>query len=109
MSSKEKNKFLFGEFLKNMITSRLSKYFLLFMNNVGVTLAVVISWIDNHSVLWAITHGAVSWLYVFFHLKEWLFFWIAVAILAYLLYGAIANVINLRRTFKAIQDVFGEK
>jgi hypothetical protein len=34
----------------------------------GSTLAVVISWSYNHSVLWAILHGFTSWLYVIYHI-----------------------------------------
>ena len=37
---------------------------------IGVTLAVVMSWQYNHSVLWAIVHGCFGWLYVFY---AWMF------------------------------------
>lgn len=30
----------------------------------GVTVAVCMSWIFNHSVLWAIFHGILNWFYV---------------------------------------------
>lgn len=30
----------------------------------GVTVAVCVSWIFNHSVLWAIFHGILNWFYV---------------------------------------------
>jgi hypothetical protein len=30
----------------------------------GSALAIVISWSVNHSILWAIVHGLLSWLYV---------------------------------------------
>ena len=30
----------------------------------GVTVAVCVSWIFNHSVLWAIFHGFLNWFYV---------------------------------------------
>ena len=30
----------------------------------GAVLAIVISWSVNHSVLWAIIHGLLSWIYV---------------------------------------------
>jgi hypothetical protein len=33
----------------------------------GSTLAMVISWSENHSILWAIIHGVLSWLYVIYH------------------------------------------
>ena len=34
----------------------------------GVALAIVISWSTNGSVLWAIAHGILSWLYVIYYL-----------------------------------------
>ena len=34
----------------------------------GAALAMVISWEHNHSVFWAIIHGILSWLYVFYYL-----------------------------------------
>jgi hypothetical protein len=33
----------------------------------GTALAIAISWSYNHSVLWAILHGFMSWLYVIYH------------------------------------------
>lgn len=30
----------------------------------GSALAIVISWSQHHSILWAILHGVLSWLYV---------------------------------------------
>jgi len=30
----------------------------------GSALAIVISWSQNHSILWAIIHGILSWFYV---------------------------------------------
>ena len=30
----------------------------------GSALAIVISWSQNHSILWAIVHGILSWFYV---------------------------------------------
>ncbi len=32
--------------------------------NPGMILAMIISWNKNHSILWAILHGILSWLYV---------------------------------------------
>ena len=37
---------------------------------IGVTLAIVMSWQYNHSVLWAILHGCFGWIYVFY---AWIF------------------------------------
>lgn len=34
----------------------------------GSALAMIISWQFNGSVLWAIVHGILSWLYVIYHL-----------------------------------------
>ena len=34
----------------------------------GAVLAIVISWSYNHSVLWAILHGILSWIYVEYHI-----------------------------------------
>ncbi len=37
----------------------------------GSALAMVISWSQHHSILWAIIHGVFSWLYViYFALKR---------------------------------------
>ncbi len=33
----------------------------------GAALAIVISWSNNSSVLWAIVHGVLSWLYVIYY------------------------------------------
>jgi len=32
----------------------------------GSALAIVISWSQNHSILWAIIHGILSWFYVIY-------------------------------------------
>lgn len=33
----------------------------------GCMIAIVISWSVNRSVIWAILHGAFSWLYIFYY------------------------------------------
>jgi len=33
---------------------------------IGNVLAVIISWGANHSVIWAIMHGVLGWLYVIY-------------------------------------------
>ncbi len=33
----------------------------------GSALAIVISWGQNHSILWAIVHGILSWFYVIYY------------------------------------------
>lgn len=33
----------------------------------GSALAIAISWSVNHSILWAIFHGMLSWLYVIYY------------------------------------------
>ena len=33
----------------------------------GSALAMVISWSQNHSILWAIVHGILSWFYVIYY------------------------------------------
>lgn len=33
----------------------------------GSVLAITISWSANHSILWAIIHGCLSWLYVVYY------------------------------------------
>jgi len=32
----------------------------------GTALAIAISWSLHHSILWAIVHGSLSWLYVIY-------------------------------------------
>ena len=32
----------------------------------GSALAIAISYSNNHSIIWAIIHGILSWLYVFY-------------------------------------------
>lgn len=40
--------------------------------SLGAMLSVVISWDTNHSVLWAIFHALLSWIYVAYHvLSMW--------------------------------------
>jgi hypothetical protein len=34
---------------------------------IGSALAIAISWSRNQSILWAILHGAISWLYVIYY------------------------------------------
>ena len=34
---------------------------------VGTVLAIVLSWTANHSILWAIIHGFLSWIYVIYY------------------------------------------
>ncbi|HEX6574723.1 MAG TPA: hypothetical protein VF042_07095 [Gemmatimonadaceae bacterium] len=33
----------------------------------GSALAIAISWSANHSIVWAIIHGILSWLYVIYY------------------------------------------
>ncbi|EDL48820.1 hypothetical protein [Erythrobacter sp. SD-21] len=33
----------------------------------GSAIAVAISWSQNQSILWAIFHGFISWIYVIYH------------------------------------------
>ena len=33
----------------------------------GTALAITISWSVNKSILWAIVHGALSWIYVIYY------------------------------------------
>jgi hypothetical protein len=35
---------------------------------IGAALAITISWSVNHSVLWAIIHGILSWIYVVYYI-----------------------------------------
>lgn len=35
--------------------------------SLGTVLAVTISWSEHHSILWAIVHGILSWLYVIYY------------------------------------------
>ncbi|GJQ20820.1 MAG: hypothetical protein HBSIN02_11750 [Bacteroidia bacterium] len=34
----------------------------------GTALAIVISWTANQSIIWAIIHGLLSWIYVIYYL-----------------------------------------
>ncbi|MGC0151807.1 hypothetical protein ACPRNU_05050 [Chromobacterium vaccinii] len=34
----------------------------------GTLIAVALSWSANHSILWAIIHGLLSWIYVVYYL-----------------------------------------
>lgn len=33
----------------------------------GSALAIAVSWSKNHSILWAIFHGLLSWVYVIYY------------------------------------------
>lgn len=35
--------------------------------SLGSAIAVTISWSENHSILWAIVHGFLSWAYVIYY------------------------------------------
>ncbi|NUQ82448.1 MAG: hypothetical protein HUU10_12620 [Bacteroidetes bacterium] len=44
----------------------------------GSALAIAISWYKNQSVLWAIFHGLLSWIYVIYHILDregWIGLW----------------------------------
>ena len=34
---------------------------------IGASLAMIISWSINHSILWAILHGFLGWIYVIYY------------------------------------------
>jgi len=34
----------------------------------GSVLAVVLSWMANHSIVWAIVHGLLGWIYVLYYI-----------------------------------------
>lgn len=34
----------------------------------GTLIAVLVSWSANHSILWAIIHGFLGWIYVIYYL-----------------------------------------
>ena len=34
--------------------------------SMGCALAMILSWSINHSIIWAILHGCLSWLYVIY-------------------------------------------
>ncbi|ERD99595.1 MULTISPECIES: hypothetical protein [Chromobacteriaceae] len=36
--------------------------------SLGTLIAVALSWSANHSILWAIIHGFLSWLYIAYYL-----------------------------------------
>ena len=36
--------------------------------SLGVEIAVALSWGANHSILWAIIHGFLSWFYVIYYI-----------------------------------------
>lgn len=39
----------------------------------GCALATVISYNENHSILWAILHGILSWIYIVYYcIKNWI-------------------------------------
>lgn len=33
---------------------------------IGSALAMILSWTTNHSIIWAIMHGVLGWLYVIY-------------------------------------------
>lgn len=33
----------------------------------GSIIAVVVSWQENHSVIWAMIHGVLGWIYLLWH------------------------------------------
>lgn len=33
---------------------------------IGTVIAIILSWVTNHSILWAILHGIFGWLYVIY-------------------------------------------
>ena len=43
------------------------RFYIRFTVGLGNILAVVISWTYNKSILWAIIHGILGWIYVVYH------------------------------------------
>lgn len=43
------------------------RFYIGFTVGLGNILAVVISWTYNKSILWAIIHGILGWIYVVYH------------------------------------------
>lgn len=39
---------------------------LIYVGRLGVILATVISYAENHSILWAMVHGCLSWVFVIY-------------------------------------------
>ncbi len=39
--------------------------------SLGTTIAVVLSYSVNESILWCIVHGAFSWFYVIYHVAKY--------------------------------------
>jgi hypothetical protein len=35
--------------------------------SIGAVLAALLSWKVNHSILWALVHACLSWIYVIYH------------------------------------------
>ncbi|TXT21078.1 MAG: hypothetical protein FD134_2763 [Gallionellaceae bacterium] len=35
--------------------------------SLGTVLAIIISWSVNHSILWALVHGFLGWIYVLYY------------------------------------------
>ena len=34
---------------------------------IGSVIAIILSWTSNHSILWCILHGILSWFYVIYY------------------------------------------
>lgn len=37
----------------------------------GTALAIVISWSHNHSIIWGIVHGLLSWIYIIYYVFKY--------------------------------------
>lgn len=35
---------------------------------IGAVIAIILSWVTNHSILWCVIHGFFGWLYIFYRL-----------------------------------------
>jgi hypothetical protein len=71
---------------------------------IGTTLAALISWRENASILWSIVHGVLGWIYVFYITSNWILFSLLLSYLIIGLYKAIGLYLKVKKVVNGTED-----
>jgi hypothetical protein len=93
---------LVAHFILKGIREQLIKYALF----CGTSLAITISWSLHNSIGWAIVHGILGWVYVFYAQQDWMLFSLSIAILLYGAYKAYFAVLSLNNIMGSLEKGF---
>ena len=67
---------------------------------VGVVLAVYISYQENLSLAWAVIHGIIGWMYVFYSCENWPLFFVTISYFAFIIFKGAKLYLGFRKLAK---------